>query len=101
MRLQVGDSYHGLCIAFDLPVCAISPLLRTSYLQDKNGVSSYFGLKRGKSAKILTVVESKNCQCHPCESRGLWPEKWIPASAGMTNVVSTTVTKIGKKRYIL
>jgi hypothetical protein len=41
---------------------------------------------------IVSVAESKNLRCHPCESRGPERKSWIPASAGMTNTVSATVT---------
>ena len=41
---------------------------------------------------LVSVAENKNLLCHPCESRGPGRKSWIPASAGMTNTVSTTGT---------
>jgi hypothetical protein len=41
---------------------------------------------------LVSVAESRNWQCHPCESRGLWRKSWIPAFAGMTTAVSATGT---------
>ncbi len=53
-------------------------------------VSEYFW--KYNSSYLVSVAESKNLRCHPCESRGPERKNWIPASAGMTNTVSATGT---------
>jgi len=44
------------------------------------------------SVYLVSVVENKEPQCHPCESRGPERKNWIPACAGMTNTASATET---------